>query len=43
MEKVINDVNEEKKENKNNELRQFREKEYILLKIINGSSIDDLK
>lgn len=43
MEKVINDVNEDKEEKKNNELRKFREKEYILLKIINGSSIDDLK
>lgn len=43
IEKVINEVNKEKNENKNNELRKFREKEYILLKILNGTSIDDLK
>ena len=43
IERIINEVEEYRKQEKNNELREFREKEYILLKIIGGTSIDELR
>ena len=43
IEKVIEEVEEEKKEKQKKEFRSFTEKEHVLLKIIGGTSIEDLK
>lgn len=42
IKKVIDEVEEDRKQEKNNELRESREKEYILLKIIGGTPINEL-
>lgn len=43
IEKVIQEVEQEKQEKQKKELRIFSEKEHVLLKIINGTTIEDLK
>lgn len=42
IEKVIDEVKNEKKENEQKELRSFSEKEHVLLKIINGTPIEEI-
>ncbi|EHJ01908.1 two component transcriptional regulator, AraC family [Clostridium sp. DL-VIII] len=43
MENVIKEVKREKKEKQKREIRSFTEKEHVLLKIISGTSIEDLR
>lgn len=43
IEKVIQEVEQEKQEKQKKELRTFSEKEHVLLKIISGTTIEDLK
>lgn len=42
IEKVIEEVRNERKENKKRELRSFSEKEHVLLKIISGTPIEEI-
>lgn len=43
IEKAIEEVEEDKREKQKKELRSFSEKEHVLLKIIGGTPIEDLK
>lgn len=43
IENVIEEVVQEKKEKQNREIRSFTEKEHVLLKIISGTSIENIR
>jgi len=43
IENVIEEVKQEKKENQKREIRSFTEKEHVLLKIISGISIENIR